>query len=272
MTPRLWVLLAALSACLTLTLTADAAATESRALSATLAPEELGALSDQASISGASTSASIVPSLSPDRHRAKASLTVAINYSGGELGVPSPVRSAVLGLPAGLSLNIPVLRSCTAEILLARGVSGCPAQSLIGIGHATALFNLGSQPVLEHVKLWAFLGPLRNLQPTFEILGEGFKPLGREMVLTATALPDRAPYGEEMTMSIPPIPTVPGEPDASIVSFSLTIGASVHKHTPGTATVVVPTHCPHGGLPFAAAFTYANGSQGSALATVPCPV
>jgi hypothetical protein len=267
MAPRLWVLLAALSALLSLTATTGASAAESEALHAALFPGQLGALSSQEG-----TSASLAPTLSPDRHHAKASLTVAIDYSGGALGVPSPVRRAVLGLPAGLSLNIPVLRSCTAEILLARGVSGCPAQSLIGTGQAMALANLGSEPLLEHVRLWVFLGPLRNLQPTFEILGVGFKPLGREIVLTATALPDRAPYGEEMALTIPPIPTVPEEPDASIISFSLTIGASVHKHTRGAATVVVPTRCPRGGLPFAASFTYADGSQGDALATVPCPI
>jgi hypothetical protein len=267
MAPKLWVLLAALSTCRSLTLPTGAAATESGARSANRAPEEPSALTSQAS-----TSASIAPTLSPDRHRAKATLTFAINYSGGELGVPSPVRKAVLGLPAGLSLNIPVLRSCTAEMLLAHGVSGCPAQAQIGSGHAMALATIGSKQVLEHVTLWAFLGPLHNLQPTFEILAEGFNPVGREAVLTATALPDRAPYGEEMAMSIPPLPTVPGEPDASIISFSLTIGTSAHKRTPSSATVVVPTHCPHSGLPFAAAFTYADGSQGSALATIPCPV
>lgn len=266
MAPKLWVLLAALSACLALTLTTGAAATEIRTPGFDLASTELGALAAQTS-----TSASIAPSLSPDRRRAKATLTVAINYSGGELGSPSPVRKAILGLPAGLSLNIPVLRSCNAEVLLANGVSGCPAQSLIGTGHATALFNLDSQPVLEQVRLWTFLGPLHNLQPTFEILGEGFKPLGREMVLTATALPARAPYGEELAMSIPPLATVPGQADATITNFSLTIGVSSHKRTPASATVVVPTHCPRGGLPFSGAFTYANGAQDRALATIPCP-
>jgi hypothetical protein len=296
MARTLWVLLAALSTCLSLTLTAGAAATENRARAAGLEDraspadfplKELGALTDQATAyataasanttsptaaSASTTSASIAPSLSPDRRHAKATLTVAIDYAGGESGLPSPVRSAILGLPAGLSLNIPVLRSCDAEVLLAHGVSGCPAHSLIGTGHATALFNLGSQQVLEHVQLWAFLGPLRNLQPTFEILGEGFKPLGRAVVLTATALPARAPYGEELAMSIPPLATVPGQPDASITSFSLTIGISARKRTSASATIVVPTHCPRGGLPFTAAFTYANGAQNRALAKIPCPV
>ncbi len=217
------------------------------------------------------TSASIAPSLSPDRLHAKSALTFAINYAGGELGVPSPVRSAVLSLPAGLTLDIPALRSCNPAMLLAHGVRGCPAQSEIGTGHAVVVANLATKQLVEDVTLWVFLGPPRDLQPTFEILGEGYKPLSEQMVLSATALPGRAPYGEELVMSIPAIPTVPNEPDASVVSFSLTIGANGRHRSREAPTVSVPSHCPRGGLPFAAAFTYADGSQGSALATVPCP-
>jgi hypothetical protein len=217
------------------------------------------------------TSASIAPSLSPDRLHARSTLTFAINYAGGERGVPSPVRRAVLSLPAGLALDVPALRSCDPAMLLAHGVRGCPAQSEIGTGHAVVVANLATKQLVEDVTLWVFLGPPRNLQPTFEILGEGYKPLSEQMVLSATALPDRAPYGEELVMSIPAIPTVPNEPDASVVSFSLTIGASGRHRSSGAPTVSVPSHCPRGGLPFAAAFTYADGSHGGALATVPCP-
>jgi hypothetical protein len=35
--------------------------------------------------------------------------------------------------------------------------------------------------------------------------------------------------------------------------------------------VLVPPTCPAGGLPFTAEFTYADGSSGSALTTLPCP-
>ncbi len=267
MVPKLWVLFAALSACFALVFATSTSASTKLVLGSDFNLGQVGLPDDLPA-----TSASIVPSLSPDRYRAKAALTFTIDYAGGELGVPSPVRKAVLGLPEGLTLAIPVLRSCTATILLAHGVGGCPAQSEIGSGHAVVIGNLGAEPLVEHVTLWAFLGPPHNLQPTFEILGQGYTPLSVKMVLPATALPARAPYGEDLAMSIPPIPTVPNEPDASVVSFSLTIGASARHRTKGSATVTVPSHCPRGGLPFAAAFTYANGSQSRALATIPCPL
>ena len=63
------------------------------------------------------TFATITPSLSPDRLNAKGSLTFTIHYAGGEFGVPSPVRRSVLQFPAGLSLDIPELRSCSAARL-----------------------------------------------------------------------------------------------------------------------------------------------------------
>jgi hypothetical protein len=220
----------------------------------------------------AGTSAAIVPTLSPNRLGAKASLTFAIRYAGGELGVPAPVRRSVLRFPAGLLLDIPTLRSCAAARLRALGPSGCPAQSALGAGHALVEAHAGSQTITEHVAMRAFLGPPQNLQPTFEILAQGYTPLDRRVVLTGKVRGDRAPYGEDLVMSIPPIPTLPLEPDASIVNFSLTIGAaSGRRRTRGANAVVVPSSCPAGGFPFAAEFTYADGSGGSALATSPCP-
>jgi len=217
------------------------------------------------------TSAAITPSLSSNRLGAKTALTFTIRYAGGRFGVPAPVRRSVLQFPAGLSLDIPHLSSCTAARLRARGPNGCPARSAIGRGHALVETHAGSQTITEDVAMWVFLGPPQNLQPTFEILARGYTPLDQQMVLSGTVLPDQAPYGEELVMPIPPIPTLPYEPDASIVSFTLTIGASKHDRTHGANAVLVPSSCPVGGFPFAAEFTYADGSSSSALATAPCP-
>ena len=220
----------------------------------------------------ADTTATITPSISPDRHHAKSALTLTIHYSGSEGGLPSPIRHAVLRLPAGLSLNIPALRSCSVARLQAGGAGACPAQSSIGGGYALVEGHVGAQLATERVSLQAFLGPPNNdLQPTFEILSEGFRPVGAQFILPARALPARAPYGEALVMSVPPIPTVPNEPDASVLTFSLTIGSSGPHRGRGGATVLLPSRCAPGGLPFEAEFTYADGSSGSAVARSPCP-
>ncbi len=70
-------------------------------------------------------------------------------------------------------------------------------------------------------------------------------------------------------MSVPPISTIPNEPDASVLMFSLTIGRPQAGRQ--AAAVIVPAHCPRGGFPFEGEFTYADGSSSRAFATARCP-
>jgi hypothetical protein len=226
-----------------------------------------------ASLPTASASAAtLVPSISPNRLHARVRLTVKVDYGGKGLAIPAPVRHSVLRLPEGLTLYIPHLRSCPIERLRALGPHGCPRQSRLGSGHALVESRTGSQAVTEAVSMWAFLGRPNNLQPTFEILARGYTPTYEQMVLTGTVLPDRPPYGEKLVMSIPPIRTLPLQPDASIISLTLTIGAQTGMRRREANTLSAPSICPTGGFPFAATFTYANGTSDSALATDRCPL
>jgi hypothetical protein len=219
------------------------------------------------------TSATISPSISPNRLGAKASLTLTIHYTtaaGGLFYVPPPVLRTALRLPAGLDLDIPDLRSCSASRLRSRGPRDCPAQAQIGHGQALIETHVGTVNLPEEISLSAFLGPLRGGQQVLDILGQGYSPFDERLVFTGAVLFVAAPYGEELVLSIPPIPTLRFEPDASIVTFTLTIGA--HGRAARHAnTLLVPSTCPTGGFPFAAEFTYADGSTGSALATSACP-
>jgi hypothetical protein len=218
------------------------------------------------------TRATIAPSFSPDRLGARGALTLTIHYTGGESGLPSPLRRAVVEFPAGLGIDIPTLRSCSVALLRRRGATGCPAQSRIGSGHALVEARAGSQLINENITLGLFLGPLRNFQPTFEVLGQGYTPLQERVVLTGTVIPGHAPYGEALAIDIPPVPTLPLEPDASMETLTLTVGTNTHRLAADANTVVVPGSCPAGGnFPFAGEFTYADGSTGSALATALCP-
>jgi hypothetical protein len=218
----------------------------------------------------AETTATLAPSFSPDRLGAKGALTLTIDYAG-ELGLPAPVRSALVKFPAGLSLDIPSLRSCSAQRVRTRGAGGCPAQSQIGSGHALLEGYAGSQLITESVRLWIFIGPLQGFKPTFEVLGQGYTPLQERIVLNGTVVPATAPYGEALAMQIPPIQTLPLEPDASLTTLTLTVGTRAQRLARGANAVVVPGSCPLGGFPFATESSYADGSASSALATANCP-
>lgn len=238
-----------------------------RALAITVAA--LAAATVIAAPAHAANAATIAAAVSPDRLGAKGSLTVAIHFADSEPGLPTPVSRAVLRFPAGMTLEIPRLRSCDAERLQNLGASECPRQSKLGEGRALVEAHPASETIAEEVKLSAFLGPPRHLQPTLTLLGEGLSPLAVRMVVNGAVLPDHAPYGEKLVMSIPPIPTVPLEPDASIVELSLTVGAK--RHTRSANAIVVPRRCPAGGFRFAGEFAYADGSSSSSSATIQCP-
>jgi hypothetical protein len=122
----------------------------------------------------------------------------------------------------------------------------------------------------ESISLWVFLGPLRNLQPTFEILAQGYTPFDERLVFSGTVLTDQPPYGEDLVLSVPAIATLPLEPGASIVSMSLTIG-SRRRVASEPNTTVEPARCPPGGFPFAAELTYADRSTQNISTTTPCP-
>ncbi|HEY5261726.1 MAG TPA: hypothetical protein VIJ33_06405 [Solirubrobacteraceae bacterium] len=219
---------------------------------------------------GGSGGATIAASFAPDRLGARGALTVTIDLLAGAAGDPMPLRRSVLRLPAGLGVQIPRLRSCAPQRLRLLGARGCPARSRLGIGHALTQAPLGSSVLTESVSLWVFLGPLRNLQPTFEVLAQGYTPFDERVVLSGTVLPDEPPYGEDLVLSVPAIPTLPLEPEASIVSMSLTIGSSRSSLREPNRTIE-PARCPAGGFPFAAQFTYADGSTQDASSLLHCP-
>jgi hypothetical protein len=221
----------------------------------------------------ANTMASLHASFFPDRLGASTAVTLAFRFSGGEEGVPAPLTGMVVRMPAGLGIKLGGVRTCPKSRLLSRGAAGCPSGSLVGRGHALLTVHAGSQVLPEEVAISVFRGPNRGGRPSLEIFGQGETPLDRNTLSVGVFGADSPPYGSKVTISIPLIPTVMFEPDASFVTLSLTIGGagrSPRAHTAAGA-VVVPRSCPAGGFPFAAAFSFADQTTASATARVTCP-
>jgi hypothetical protein len=219
------------------------------------------------------TEASIHVSFQPDRLGASTAFTLAIAFSGGEEGVPAPLRQAVLRLPAGLRLDLRGIPACAPARLRRRGASGCSSASLVGRGHALLQARTGSLTSPEEATMWVFRGPNRGSLSTLEVLGQGETPLDEHILSTAVIEPDSAPYGLKLTMMVPLIPTLVLEPDASFKSLALTLGGvrrGPRAHA-ATRVIAVPSSCPSGGFPFATDFAFADGSTASAPATIPCP-
>jgi hypothetical protein len=215
------------------------------------------------------TVATIKPSFAPDRLGAVTAVTMSVHFSNEQGGVPAALSHAVVQLPPGLGIDPRGVGTCSKASLEANLGRNCPASALIGSGSALAVAHLGSLNLNENTTLSAWRGPNQGGHPTLEIAGEGLSPLQERVVASGVLEPDHAPYGQKLVMSIPPIPTIPLEPDASIQRFSVTIGFSARTRREGHLSV--PRTCPAGGFPFAAEFTYADGSSSNSAAKVPCP-
>jgi hypothetical protein len=219
------------------------------------------------------TDASMHASFLPDRLGASTALTLTVGFSGGPEGVPEPLHQAVLHLPAGMAIDLRGSVACPQSRLRRSGAAGCPAESIVGRGHALADVYAGSLVVPEEADVTVFRGPSHGGLQTFEIFGQGETPLYQSVITTAVLQPDSAPYGAKLTVSVPPIPTLVLEPDASIVSVSVTVGGIGRKQKAHAAagSIRVPRSCPAGGFPFAASFAFADGSATSATTAIPCP-
>ncbi len=241
---------------------AAAAAAAALALCAVAVPAAQG---EQASVG-------VHPSFLPDRLGATTSFTIAFHFAGGEEGVPPPLRQVAVRLPAGLRIELNGVKVCPLARLRRSGPSGCPG-ALIGRGHASLIVHAGSQAVPEQASISILRGPTREALPTFELWGHGSTPLDQTAISTEILETDKAPFGWRTLTTVPPIPTLMYEPDASFVSVSVTVGGirrSPKAHTAG-GSIVMPHSCPSGGFPFVAEATFADNETANATATVPCP-
>jgi hypothetical protein len=216
--------------------------------------------------------ASIRPSFLPDRLGSETAFTFDFELRSTEGEVPPPLSSMVVHLPAGLALDLRRAAECPPSRLRRGGPAACPAASVLGRGHAVLEVHAGSQTIPEEALLAALRTPNRGGHTSFALFGRRQTPLEQQTTSIAVVSRDGAPYGSKLTVSIPPIPSVMYEPDASIISSSLTLGAA----HPGSrahsfAAITVPRRCPSGGFPFAADFAFADGTSAHAAALIRCP-
>jgi len=254
-----------------------------------------------ATSAGATPAVSATASFQPDRLGSPTSLVYSFAVSDPSGLLPTPLARVAAMLPAGSIIDTTGLATCPSLIALAaRGPSACPTQSFAGFGSAQAGAVLGPDTINETATMTIFLGPSTPGHTVLDFYAEGTTPVLEELAFTGTEAPASPPFGLQFVVNIPTIPTVPGGPDASILSLTSTIGAPnaayyVTKRVRTTVTervngrtrkvartvrrrvlqrvrgLVVPKRCPAGGFPFALAFTFADGSTATAPVTIPCP-
>ncbi len=242
---------AALLACGCMALATSAQATETLTFRAALTPDALGAPTN---ISAAATFTSIT--------------------------TLNPVTKVSVYAPAGLSENLSGVDVCAATILEQVGASGCPVDSRAGFGGGVARLELGSEVIHEPFAVDIFLASKNRTHLSFLAYARGSLPASVELILKAQEIPAPKPYGFGFSVEVPPLPTIPGASETSIESAFVTLGApnvAYYKTVHGKRTLVhikgllAPTSCPRGGFPFRGEIYFANGTNASSDAFVPCP-
>jgi hypothetical protein len=196
--------------------------------------------------------------------------------------VPPPVTKIALSYPAGFGIVTSGLglASCKATSLEEVGLEGCPSQSLMGYGTATGDIQIGSGVIEESGATAVFMAPFQNGNIALQFYLNAEDPLSAQMIFPGLLLPARAPFGGDLTITVPLIESFPEGPDVALVRLRSTIGPlgityydRIHgKFVPYHPNgILLPRTCPRGGFPFAAAFTFAEGTKTSAHAAVPCP-
>jgi hypothetical protein len=233
-------------------------------------------------VAGASQTVRLHTTFSPDRPGVSTTITFGFEIfpTGGAL-VPSPVTHLNLHLPAGMHLGASTLglSTCEPTTLIKLGLSACPAEAVIGLGSATVEVPYGPTVVEESANVATLLGPS---QEHLEVLfyTEGARPIFAALVFPARVLSESGPFSGSIDTAVPLIPTLPGAPDVSLGSFQSTIGPRgiyYYRRIHGKFVryrpkgILVPRQCPRGGFPFAAEFSFHDGTTTTAKSTVPCP-
>jgi hypothetical protein len=219
---------------------------------------------------------------SPDKLGASTTIMVGFKIATASGRVPSPLTNVNIRLPAGVSLSTSTLGLdvCDPAVLEGRGLSGCSPNALMGFGSALVEVPFGPVIAHENVSIAMLMGPPANGHTTMLFYVNGLSPVYAQLVFPGVLLPDSGPFGAHLDTAIPLTPSLPGAPNAAVVYLQSSLGPRnliyykrIHNRRIAYRPrgVTTPTTCPHGGFPFAAIFSFEDGTTTTATSTVACP-
>ncbi|MGA2163649.1 MAG: hypothetical protein ABSH36_04195 [Solirubrobacteraceae bacterium] len=230
----------------------------------------------------ASEKATLHTAFSPDRLGASTTLSFSFDITTTEGLAPPPLNSIDLHMPAGMNYAETTLglAICQPETLAKEGLAGCPINSRLGFGSAYVEVPFGNGSGTELPEIQAVMGPSSNGNIVVLFYANGKTPVSAQLVFKGEVQPAGAPFGSQLQTLVPPIPSVPGGNNVAILSVKASIGPegiTYEKHVHGKLVhfkplgIGVPEHCPRGGFPFSASFTFEDGSSTSTSTKIPCP-
>jgi hypothetical protein len=237
--------------------------------------------------SWAEQTTSLNASFSPKRLGVPTTISLAFRITSTPPDSQTPIRSVSLQLPSemGIATSGLGLENCLVSRLEALGPSGCPADSLMGRGTATAEIPIGGEVVAESARVELFSAPVRSGRLALLVYADGRSPVFAQLVFPAVVVPAASPYSEGIETSVPLVPSLPGAPDVAVTRFQMALGTTsrgighfvYYRRSHGRRVpyapsgLLLPPKCPRGGFPFEAHFAFEDGTTASAHTSIPCP-
>jgi hypothetical protein len=231
---------------------------------------------------GAETVATLSAKFVPELLGRRSTLDFGFAFSAPPGQVPPPLTQIELRYPnnLGIALSGLGLATCTATTLFASGPGGCPPNSVMGHGQAYTGIVLGITPIRENAPITIVRAPNQGGHISLLFYAEGSTPVDTHIVFPGILLPANSPFGGLVSIGIPLVPTLPGAPYISVIHLRSTlgpIGVTYYEQLGGVTLaytprgILLPNRCPRGGFPFAATFSFLDGSQASAHTAIRCP-
>jgi hypothetical protein len=196
--------------------------------------------------------------------------------------VPPPLQTIDVRYPAnlGIALSGLGLETCSAPTLEMLGPAGCPPNSLMGGG--TALGEIPFGPTIIHESATVTIARAENENGQIAVLfdAQGISPVEANLVFSGLLLPSRGPYGGDLRIAVPLVPSLPEAPDVAVVELHATLGPAgltYYERVNGTNVpytprgVMLPDRCPHAGFRFAATIAFVGDARARARTRVRCP-
>jgi hypothetical protein len=233
-------------------------------------------------IAQASPSAKLHVSFVPNRLGQSTTLEFNAQIIASSGRVPSPLTELDVSYPGSLGVAVGELglATCTKKRLEALGAEGCPADSRMGEGSATAEIPIGPEIVRETAKVAILRAPEQDGHLALLFYATGETPVFAQIPFTGLLLPSPPPYGASIHINVPLVPSLPGGPDVSVIHLHATLGPlglTYYEHTRGKLVsykprgILLPKRCPRGGFQFGATFAFLDGSNTTSHASVQCP-
>lgn len=230
----------------------------------------------------AQTTARLHAAFEPYRLGDRTTLQFEFELSAPAGEVPPPLIGMQLRYPRGINffLNNLGTRRCSEAVLEASGPLRCPRNSVMGYGVVRTGIVLGDTPVRESSPITILRAPERDGHLALLFFAEGREPVVTTVIFSGLLLSAKEPFGGNVKIGVPLVETLPGAPYVSVLHLHATIGPehlTYYRNVDGVSLafrpqgILLAPRCPRASFPFAAIFSFSDGTTASASTTVRCP-